>query len=289
MMSRYDRREFLADVGRGMLVASVGPALAQDLGLASAALAGEGAERLTFGPMEPLVSLMQETPVDRLLPAVVERIKAGTDLRQLVAAAALANARTLRRPGLRRLPRDHGPGAVLPHGVRAARVAAALPVLKVLYRNTNHIQQMGGRSHEALHPVEPAAAAAGTGAGSPARGDPPAGHGGGRADLRRDRPRAARRGLQRPPVRRPGLHRRPSRRARLAILGPARLHRQGARPHPAPPVGAVLRGRGARAPPAQDRRRGGAAGAPAQAARPPGPGEPIARAIAGRTTPGSSG
>jgi hypothetical protein len=33
--------------------------------------------------------------------------------------------------------------------------ARALPVLKVLYRNTNHIQKMGGRNHEALHPVEP--------------------------------------------------------------------------------------------------------------------------------------
>ena len=40
MTSRYDRREFLADVGRGMLVASVGPALALDMGLASAAMAG---------------------------------------------------------------------------------------------------------------------------------------------------------------------------------------------------------------------------------------------------------
>jgi hypothetical protein len=29
-----------------------------------------------------------------------------------------------------------------------------LPVLKVLYRNTNHIQGSGGRSHEALHAVE---------------------------------------------------------------------------------------------------------------------------------------
>ncbi len=37
----------------------------------------------------------------------------------------------------------------------------ALPVLKVLYRNTSHIQQMGGRNHEALHPVEPAALPAG--------------------------------------------------------------------------------------------------------------------------------
>ena len=38
MMNR-SRREFLADVGRGMLLASVGPALAADLGLALSALA----------------------------------------------------------------------------------------------------------------------------------------------------------------------------------------------------------------------------------------------------------
>ena len=63
-MSAYRRREFLADVGRGMLVASVGSVLAQDLGLAPAALAEEGVTRLTFGPMEPLVALMQETSAD---------------------------------------------------------------------------------------------------------------------------------------------------------------------------------------------------------------------------------
>ncbi len=34
-MERYRRRDFLADVGRGMLVASVGSTLAQDLGLAT--------------------------------------------------------------------------------------------------------------------------------------------------------------------------------------------------------------------------------------------------------------
>ncbi|MFI5456551.1 MAG: hypothetical protein ACHRXM_13975 [Isosphaerales bacterium] len=93
-MNRTDRREFLADVGKGMLAASVGTGLAHGLGLAPAAMAENGAERLTFGPMEPLVAFMQETPADRLLPAVVERIKSGTELRQLVAAAALANART---------------------------------------------------------------------------------------------------------------------------------------------------------------------------------------------------
>ena len=160
-MSRYHRREFLADVGRGMLVAGVGSALAQDLGLAPAALAAGSDARLTFGPMEPLVTLMQETPADRLLPAVVERINAGTDLRQLVAAAALANARTF---GGQDYDGYHAIMALAPayhmsHELPESQ--RALPVMKVLYRNTNHIQQMGGISHEALHAVEPAVLPAG--------------------------------------------------------------------------------------------------------------------------------
>jgi hypothetical protein len=161
-MSRYHRREFLADVGRGMLVASVGSGIAQDLGLAPAALAGDsGGERLTFGPMEPLVSLMQETPADRLLPAVVERMKAGTDLRQLVAAASLANARSF---GGQDYDGYHAIMALVPSYHMACELPEAqraLPVLKVLYRNTSHIQKMGGRNHEALHHVEPAAVHAG--------------------------------------------------------------------------------------------------------------------------------
>jgi hypothetical protein len=161
-MSRYHRREFLVDVGRGMLIAGVGSTLAQDLGLApTAALAGGGAERLTFGPMEPLVALMQETPADRLLPAVIERINAGTDLRQLVAAAALANARTF---GGQDYDGYHAIMALAPayqmsHELPEPR--RALPVLKVLYRNTNHIQEMGGTSHEAMHAVEEASSPTG--------------------------------------------------------------------------------------------------------------------------------
>src|SRR5947209_11114799 len=89
-----NRRQFLADVGKGMLIAGLGPALAADLGLARAEAAeGEG-DRLNFGSLEPLVALMQETPLNRLLPALVEKHRAGTDLRILTAAAALANART---------------------------------------------------------------------------------------------------------------------------------------------------------------------------------------------------
>ena len=93
-MNRSSRRQFLAEVGQGMLVASVGPALAIDLGLTSKAFGRDSTgQRLTFGAMEPLVALMEETPADRLLPLVVKKIKSGTDLRTVVAAGALANAR----------------------------------------------------------------------------------------------------------------------------------------------------------------------------------------------------
>lgn len=156
-MSHYRRREFLADVGRGMLVASVGPVLAHDLGLASAALADESSGRLTFGPIEPLAALMEETSADRLLPVLVERIKGGADLRQLVSAAALANARAF---GGQDYEGYHAFMALAPAYQMSRELSEphqALPVLKVLYRNTNHIQQMGGRNHETLHPVEGAA------------------------------------------------------------------------------------------------------------------------------------
>jgi len=160
-MNRYDRREFLADVGKGMLVASVGTGLAHGLGLAPAAMAENGAERLTFGPIEPLVAFMQETPADRLLPAVVERIKSGTELRQLVAAAALANARTF---GGQDYDGYHAMMALAPAlqmSFELSETQRALPVMKVLYRNTNHIQQMGGRSHETMHSVDPSPMPAG--------------------------------------------------------------------------------------------------------------------------------
>jgi hypothetical protein len=154
-MRNSNRREFLADVGRGMLVATVGSAVATDLGLVPA-WAGEGAERLTFGKMEPLVALMQETPIDKLLPLLVEKMKSGTDLRTLTAAGALANARTF---GGHDYTGYHALMALAPAyqmAVELPEEQRPLPILKVLYRNTNRIQEEGGRNHEALHPVKPA-------------------------------------------------------------------------------------------------------------------------------------
>jgi len=150
------RREFFGNVGRGMLVASVGLGAAVDLGLAPAwADDGEGGGRITFGGLEPLVALMQETPADRIVPLLVEKLRGGTELKSLVAAAALANARTF---GGEDYIGFHTLMALSP----ALRMAGelpedrrALPVLKVLYRNTNRIQERGGPSAEVLHHVRP--------------------------------------------------------------------------------------------------------------------------------------
>ena len=53
-----NRREFLSDVGRGMLVATVGWQVADHLSLASLH-ADEAPGTLSFGELEPLVRLMQ--------------------------------------------------------------------------------------------------------------------------------------------------------------------------------------------------------------------------------------
>src|SRR3954452_654743 len=75
------RREFLGGVGRGMLVASVGLGTALDMGLTPAWADDERDGRLSFGGLEPLVGLMQETDIDRLVPTLVEKLNAGTELK----------------------------------------------------------------------------------------------------------------------------------------------------------------------------------------------------------------
>ena len=146
-----NRREFLTDVGKGMLLATVGSELAANLGLTPAA-AADGPDTLGFGSMEPLVCLMQETPAERLLPALAERLRSGADLKQLVAAAALANARTF---GGEDYIGFHTLMALMPAYHMARELPAErqpLPVMKVLYRNTSRIQANGGRIAEVLHP-----------------------------------------------------------------------------------------------------------------------------------------
>jgi hypothetical protein len=137
-----------------MLVASLGSTLAQDLGLSSSSFAQESSNRLTFGSLEPVATLMEQTPADQLLKIVVEQVKNGADLKRLVAGAALANARAF---GGQDYDGYHAIMALAPAyqmSTELPEAQRALPVLKVLYRNTNHIQKSGSCSHEAMHALE---------------------------------------------------------------------------------------------------------------------------------------
>jgi hypothetical protein len=154
MNSSLTRRRFLADIGSGMLVATVGFSVAHELALAPA-FALDAPEPLDFGSLEPLVRLMQETPADKLLNVLVGKLKSGADLRRLVAAGALANARTF---GGEDYVGFHTMMALAPSLHMARELPEALqplPVFKVLYRNTNRIQEKGGRKEEVLHAVKP--------------------------------------------------------------------------------------------------------------------------------------
>jgi hypothetical protein len=124
-----------------------------DLGLAAAP--ADGPDALSFGALEPLATLLQETPPGKLLPELVRRLKDGVELRTLVAAGALANARAF---GGRHYEGYHTFMALAPAFEMAKALPDArkpLPVLKVLYRNATHIQGKG-RDNEELHPVAPA-------------------------------------------------------------------------------------------------------------------------------------
>src|SRR4051812_15955340 len=154
MAATRSRREFLADVGRGTLIASVGSVLAADLGLAaSSVLAAAAPPALSFGALDRLVALMQETPLDKLLPTLVGKLKAGTELRQLVAAASFANARTFGGEDYVGFHTMMALSPALHMAQELPKESQPLPVLKVLYRNTNRIQEHGGRNGEVLQPV----------------------------------------------------------------------------------------------------------------------------------------
>lgn len=159
-MPTNSRREFLADVGRGALIATVGSQLAGELGLANA-FAGDAPPALNFGEIEPLVCLMQETPADKLLPVLAEKLRGGVEVKRLIQAGALANARTFGGEDYVGFHTIMALGPALHMAYELPAAQQALPVFKVLYRNTNRIQEFGGRKNETLHPIEPAEISAG--------------------------------------------------------------------------------------------------------------------------------
>ncbi|WP_165244427.1 hypothetical protein [Paludisphaera soli] len=155
------RRDFFGNVGRGMLVASVGLGTALDMGLTPAWADGDEGGRITFGDLDPLVGLMQDTPAGRIVPVLVDKLREGVDLKRLTAAAALANARTF---GGEDYIGFHTLMALAPAYHMAGQMPEdrrALPVLKVLHRNTNRIQEHGGAPSEKLRAVRPGVLSAG--------------------------------------------------------------------------------------------------------------------------------
>jgi hypothetical protein len=133
-----------------MLVAGLGTTLVNDLGF-STAFADEGPESLTFGKYDSLVDLLQNTPADKLQPILVDKLASGeTDLKSLIAAGALANAETF---GGEDYVGFHTAMAMLPALQMTEKLPSErqpLPILKVLYRNTQQIQELGGASKKTL-------------------------------------------------------------------------------------------------------------------------------------------
>lgn len=153
-MSNPSRRRFLHNVGSGMLVAGLGSSLAIELGVASGAGLQPPEACTNYGKLNRWVGLMQELKPDRLQVKIVEALNQGDiSLKDIVAAAALANAETF---GGQDYVGYHAEMALIPALQMAAempKARAALPILKVIYRNSSRIQQVGPRK-KTLKPVE---------------------------------------------------------------------------------------------------------------------------------------
>ncbi|MGL4554957.1 MAG: hypothetical protein ACRC33_27635 [Gemmataceae bacterium] len=148
-----DRREFFHEVGAGMLAVLVGPSVATQLGFA--ADAGDDKSKAPAG-LARLADLVQQTPTARLLPALAEQLARGVSPRDLVAAGAVANARAF---GGQDYNGYHTFMALCPSFAMALSLPEAerpLPVLKVLYRNSELIHGGGCEKADKLPAVEAA-------------------------------------------------------------------------------------------------------------------------------------
>lgn len=139
-----------------MLTASIGASLAHELGISTAYAEEEDSKTLSFGKLDKLVALMEETPPDQLQRIAVKKLKAGkADLHSLMRAAALANARSF---GGADYVGMHTLMAMKPAFLMARQMPserAPLAVLKILHRNTGQIQSSDCKG-ETMHPVKPA-------------------------------------------------------------------------------------------------------------------------------------
>ena len=152
-MYQSHRREFLQEVGGGMLAVLVGSGLAAELGLASED--NQDSKAKTPTGIARLSQLIQQTPTKDLLPILARQLKNGTSLKELIAAGALANARAF---GGQDYNGYHSFMALCPSYAMAMALPEqerALPILKVLYRTSTHIHGAHCSSNDHLSNVEP--------------------------------------------------------------------------------------------------------------------------------------
>jgi hypothetical protein len=152
-VSQSTRRQFLQEVGGGMLAVLVGSGLAAELGLA--ADDGKDDQAKTPDSLARLAQLIQQTPTQDLLPALAMQLKNGTSLRELIAAGALANARAF---GGQDYNGYHSFMALCPSYAMAMALPEAerpLPILKVLYRTSTYIHGAHCADADHLDKVEP--------------------------------------------------------------------------------------------------------------------------------------
>jgi hypothetical protein len=152
-VSQSHRREFLQEVGGGMLAVLIGPTLAAELGLA-AEDNKEGKAKTSAG-LARLSQIIQQTPTKDLLPALHTELKNGVSLKELIAAGALSNARAF---GGQDYNGFHSFMALCPSYAMAAALPEKerpLPVLKVLYRTSTHIHGARCANEDHLVRVDP--------------------------------------------------------------------------------------------------------------------------------------
>src|SRR5881392_2235202 len=151
-VSQSHRREFLQEVGGGMLAVLVGSGLAAELGLAAEDNKDDKAKTSTR--LARLSQIIQQTQTKDLLPALHGELKNGVGLRELIAAGALANVRAF---GGQDYNGYHSFMALCPSYAMAMALPEQerpLPILKVLYRTSTHIHGARCASEDHLDKVE---------------------------------------------------------------------------------------------------------------------------------------
>lgn len=133
-MASLDRRDFFLEVGQGVTAALVGSTVLAELGLSTV-----HADDSKLPPLDRLSALIQETPPNKLLGVVKHQLDRGTSLKELVSAAALANAHAFAGQHYEGYHTFMALAPAFAIAEELPRSQQPLPIFKVLYRNATLI------------------------------------------------------------------------------------------------------------------------------------------------------